>query len=177
MEQGNNLLFDDRVDEAIVYDEELRSQLPKREERPDRVFGLRRTKRLDRILWMEGNQGKFSGQSIEENLSTTPFRADGEAILFPFLILEAKSEKGGDSFTDIETQTAFAIRELLLLQNGLYQAAVNFEDEGSEPLVWFLSNKGEQWRVSIGYIDSSGTSPRFVCLSQLRLNDLVSQNI
>ncbi|KAJ3533995.1 hypothetical protein NM208_g7734 [Fusarium decemcellulare] len=161
-EQGIGPLFDDRADEAIVYDEEVRSQLPKREERPDRVYGLRRTKRLDRILCMDDKRLGSDGKTIEETLPTTPFRDDGEAIILPFLVLEAKSEKGGDSFTDMEVQTAFAIRQILLLQHGLYQAADEHEDEGSGPLVWFLSNKGEQWRVAIGYVDSNGNSPRFL---------------
>ncbi|KAF5004166.1 hypothetical protein FDECE_9304 [Fusarium decemcellulare] len=161
-EQGISLLFDDRADEAIVYNEELKSQLPKREERPDRVYGLCRTRRLDRILCMNDKQSGSEGKSIEETLPTTPFRVDGDGIIFPFLILEAKSEKGSDSFTDIEVQTAFAIREVLSLQHGLYRAAIDRKDNSSGPLVWFLSNKGEQWRVAIGYVDSEGASPRYL---------------
>jgi hypothetical protein len=140
-EQGINPLFDDRVDEAMIYDAALQSQLPKREEKPDRVYGLRKTKRLERLL------------VSAEGLRTSPFRPDGEPILFPFLILEAKSEKAADSFTDIEVQTAFAIRELLRLQDGLRQAADEDEDWEAGPFVWFLSYKGEQWRVSAAYIE------------------------
>ncbi|KAK5994182.1 hypothetical protein PT974_07625 [Cladobotryum mycophilum] len=162
IEQGINPLFDDLADEAIVYSEELRSELPKRDERPDRVYGLRRTQRLDRILSMQDKRSGSGGKYIDETLRTTPFRADGEPILFPFLIMEAKSEKGDNSFTDIEVQTAFAIRELLLLQQELRQSAEVSEDWEGGPLVWFLSNKGEQWRVSIGYMDLTKSEPRFL---------------
>ncbi|RYP00327.1 hypothetical protein DL766_007162 [Monosporascus sp. MC13-8B] len=161
-EQGINPLFDDRADEAILYDEELRAQLPRREEKPDRVYGIRETKRLQRILGMEDRRFGAGGKLLEKTLRTTPFRADGEPILFPFLILEAKSEKGADSFTNIEVQTAFAIRELLMLQDELRLAAQQGDDWEGGPLVWFLSNKGEHWRVCIGYIDTKSSPPRFL---------------
>jgi hypothetical protein len=162
VEEGINPLFDDRADEAILQDEELQSQLPKREEKPDRVYGLRVTKRLDRILWMEDIRSGAGGKAITDSLVTTPFRADGEPIVFPFLIMEAKSEKGADSFANVEMQTAFAIRKLLVLQDELRKAAREGDDWDGGPLVWFLSNKGEQWRVCIGYIDSKSSPPRFV---------------
>jgi hypothetical protein len=153
-DQGINPLFDDRADEAMVYDTVLQSQLPKREEKPDRVYGLRRTKRLERLL------------VSADGLRATPFRPDGEPILFPFLILEAKSEKSADSFTDIEVQTAFAIRELLRLQDGLRQATDEEEDWEAGPLVWFLSYKGEQWRVSAAYIERRDPDRPYVSITQ-----------
>ncbi|KAF4466992.1 hypothetical protein FALBO_6141 [Fusarium albosuccineum] len=151
-EQGISPLFDDRAEQGIVYAPELQAEMPQRENRPDRVYGLRVTRRLKRLL------PKLLGRPIGEALKTTPFRAEGEPIVFPFLIIEAKSEKGADSLTDAEVQSAFAIRQLLLIQRELAQAAD--EDGGWDggPLVWFLSYKGESWRVSAAYIDHQGTT-------------------
>ncbi|KAI8632212.1 hypothetical protein F5Y19DRAFT_354295 [Xylariaceae sp. FL1651] len=161
-EQGINPLFDDRAEEPILYDNELRNQLQQQYQKPDRVYGIRETKRLRRILEMEDRRSGAAGKLIEETLRTTPFRSDGEPILFPFLILEAKSEKAVDSFTDVEMQTAFAIREFLMLQDSLRQAAQEGDCWEAGPLVWFLSNKGEHWRVSIGYINFRSNKPRFL---------------
>ncbi|KAJ4263346.1 hypothetical protein NW762_006164 [Fusarium torreyae] len=73
--------------------------------------------------------------------------------------MEAKSEKGSDAFTDTQVQTAFAIRELLLIQRGLARAANENTGWDAGPLVWFLSNKGEQWRVSVAYThDQNGVT-------------------
>ncbi|CZR61916.1 uncharacterized protein PAC_11813 [Phialocephala subalpina] len=153
IEQGVNLLFDDRAQEAIIYDIDLQSAMQKKEE-PDRVFGLRSTKRLDRLLrWTEDRRVSSGGKMIGDSLRSTPFRPDGEPIVFPFLVLEAKSEKGRDNFSDIETQTAFAVHSLLTLQEDLRTAAGDDSEWESGSLVWFLAYKGEQWRVSAAYID------------------------
>ncbi|RBR04385.1 hypothetical protein FVER53590_27552 [Fusarium verticillioides] len=144
-EQGISPLFDDRAEEAIIYSSELRAELPKREDRPDRVYGLQVTDRLSRLLL------------AAENVRSSPFRQDGDPLIFPFLVIEAKSEKGCDAFTDTQVQTAFAIRELLSIQNQLARAAEEDNEWDAGPLVWFLSYKGEQWRVSAAYIhDQNG---------------------
>ncbi|KAF5671652.1 hypothetical protein FDENT_10828 [Fusarium denticulatum] len=139
-EQGISPLFDDRAEEAIIYSSELRAELPKREDRPDRVYGLQVTERLSRLLL------------AAENVRSSPFRQDGDPLAFPFLVIEAKSEKGCDAFTDAQVQTAFSIRELLSIQNQLARVAEEDTEWDACPLVWFLSYKGEQWRVSAAYI-------------------------
>jgi hypothetical protein len=147
------LLFDDRAQEAIVQEASLQSVMQKKEE-PDRVYGLRMTKRLERLLqWTEDKRPTSGGKMIGESIRSTPFRPDGEPIVFPFLALEAKSEKGSDNFSDIETQTAFTIRLLLSLQEDLKTASGKDSEWESGPLVWFLANKGEQWRVAAAYIE------------------------
>lgn len=149
----------------MVYASALQSELPKREEKPDRVYGLQRTQRLERLLlWGNDKRPSAKSRPLGENLKSSPFRADGEPIVFPFLVLEAKSEKGADSFTDIEVQTAFAIRELLSIQDGLKQAAEEGADWDAGPLVWFLSCKGEQWRVSAACISMKNKNPYYVGL-------------
>src|SRR6266536_2230975 len=91
---------------------------------PDRVYGLRVTKRLERLLlWTEDKRASSGGKTIGESIRTSPFRPNGEPIIFPFLALEAKSEKGRDGFSDVEMQTAFTIHALLKLQEDLRKAA------------------------------------------------------
>ncbi|KAI1031302.1 hypothetical protein LB504_000118 [Fusarium proliferatum] len=138
-EQGTSPLFDDKAEQAIIYPPELLADLPKREERPDRIYGLKATKRFRRLL------GSVPGTR------TTPFKPDGEPIIFPFLVIEAKSEKAGYNFSDIQIQTSFVIRELLSIQQGLAAAAEEDQDWDAGPLVWSLSYMGEQWRVSAAY--------------------------
>ncbi|EGU75170.1 hypothetical protein FOXB_14309 [Fusarium oxysporum f. sp. conglutinans Fo5176] len=142
-EQGISPLFDDRAEEAIIYSSELRAELPKREHRPDRVFGLQVTERLSRLL------------NYAEDIRSSPFRLDGDPLVFPFLVIEAKSEKGSDAFTYTQVQTAFAIRELLSIQQELAHVANENEEWDGGPLVWFLSYKGEQWRVFAAYIHTT----------------------
>jgi hypothetical protein len=48
-EQCVNLLFDDRAREAIVQEASLQSVMQKKEQ-PDRIYGLRMTKWLERLL-------------------------------------------------------------------------------------------------------------------------------
>ncbi|KAF5263302.1 hypothetical protein FOXYS1_5951 [Fusarium oxysporum] len=153
-EQGISPLFDDRAEEAIIYSSELRAELPKREHRPDRVFGLQVTERLCRLL------------NYAEDIRSSPFRLDGDPLVFPFLVIEAKSEKGSDAFTDTQVQTAFAIRELLSIQQELAHVANENEEWDGGPLVWFLSYKGEQWRVFAAYIH---TTPDTISYRVVRL--------
>lgn len=77
-------------------------------------------------------------------------------------MLEAKSEKSADGFTNCETQTAFAIRTLLKLQNDLKEAAGNDSQWETGPLVWFLMNRGEEWRVAAAYYEKVGDTQRYV---------------
>ena len=135
IEQGVNLLFDDRAEEAIIHDDVLQYQMPKRE-KPDRVYGLRVTNRLDRLLnWTEDKRSASAGKTIGESLRTSPFRPDGDPIIFPFLTLEAKSEKGSNSFSDIQMQTAFTIYSLLKLQEELRKATGDESQWETGPLV------------------------------------------
>ncbi len=158
------MLFDNRAQETIIQEKELQSEMPKKEE-PDRVYGLRMTKRLERLLsWTEDKRPASGGRSIGESINSSPFRPDGEPIVFPFLVLEAKSEKGRDGFSDVEMQTAFTIRVLLKLQEDLRNAAGEESEWETGPLVWFLANKGEHWRVAAAYIEYNKGVQNFVSM-------------
>lgn len=96
---------------------------------PDCVFGLRETKCFN------------TQDAARHGLRQSPYK-DGQ-VLYPFLIIEAKSEKGSPGFESIENQTAFPIRTLLKLQYDLAMAS----GRDVRPLVWFLANQGDDWRV------------------------------
>ncbi|KAF4422197.1 hypothetical protein F53441_14301 [Fusarium austroafricanum] len=150
LDQGISPIFDDRAEEGIIYSPELLEEMPKREEKPDRVYGLQATTRFSRLL------------ASVPNIRSNPFKPDGEPIVFPFLVIEAKSEKSGHSFTDTQVQTAFAIRELLIIQQQLAKAAEEDEHWDAGPFVWFLSYRGEHWRVSAAYTQHQGQKTFFV---------------
>jgi hypothetical protein len=138
--------------------------MSKRDEKPDRIYGLRTTRRLEHILSSIDKRSSAGGQCIGDSIASHPFRGDEEPAHFPFLILEAKSEKGADSFTDMEYQTAFAIREMLVLQDNLRVAAGEGREWDAGPLVWFLSYKGEEWKVSVAYMETENERNHFVSI-------------
>jgi hypothetical protein len=96
------------------------------------VFGLSRTKSLD----------CYSKADSVKDLRHSPF-PDAD-MLYPFLILEAKSEGRGPGFEFIEAQTAFPIRTCVKLQEDLRRQSGG----GLDPLLWFLSYEGDEWRVA-----------------------------
>jgi hypothetical protein len=132
-ETGETFLFTSCSDAFVEYDP--RDGLEKRglqKRKPDRVFGLSRTESLD----------YYSKTDLVKGLRHSPFpKVD---MLYPFLILEAKPEGGGPGFESIETQTAFPIRTCVKLQEDLRR-----QSGGSlDPLLWFLSYEGDEWRVA-----------------------------
>jgi len=143
---GTNPLFDDRTQEVIIHDPLLKSQLPKQE--PDRVYGLQATKNFETLLSSPTivSSADGSNSSLGDSIRSCPFKEGIEPLLFPFLILEAKSEKSSCGFDDIQTQTAFPILALLKLQNDLHSQETGTEP-GNPPLVWFFANRGDAWRV------------------------------
>jgi hypothetical protein len=102
------------------------------------------------------------GAQDGKGLKSSPFRGDGEPLLFPFLVLEAKSEKGEDGFGSIEMQTALSIRTLVKLQADLQLAAGEQSTSLGVPLVWFFATKGEHWRVSAAYTTNREQAPQYV---------------
>jgi hypothetical protein len=168
-EIGTNPLFDDRTEELIIHDPLSRSQLPKQE--PDRVYGLQLTKNFDQLLSKpaSGSLGANGGTTVGEIVRCSPFKEETEPLLFPFLILEAKSESSSNGFGDIQIQTAFPIFALLKLQEDL-QAQATASELGANPLVWFFANRGDVWRVYGCFVSNNETSRRVrVPLFSLRL--------
>ena len=116
----------------MLYDTEdsADSRLPARE--PDRVIGLQHGNVFDRLLYR-----------LPHDFANSPFRT--ETPIFPFLIAEAKSEKGGQGWDAIERQSAFPIRSLLKIQASMMLHL--HRSYSINPLVWFLAWEGAEWRV------------------------------
>jgi hypothetical protein len=106
-DEGLNPLFGDGADEEIQYESEIEKIVVKGKN-PDRVIGLRITNRLDRIL--NETEG-VAGEPVGDLIRTSPFKPGCKPLLFPFLVLEAKSEKCPDAFSKITSSlgSPFAI--------------------------------------------------------------------
>lgn len=102
--------------------------------------------------------------SLGQTIRSCPFKDVVNPLLFPFLILEVKSEKSKDGFDDILTQTAFPILALLQLQADLHEKVPG--REGSEALVWFLANRGDVWRV-YGCCVTNSNPVGYVCITSI----------
>jgi hypothetical protein len=114
-EIGTNPLFDDRAQEFIIHDLTLRAELP--QQGPDRIYGLRATRNFENLLSqsMAHTSDEADCVTIGDVIRSSPFKAESDPLLFPFLVLEAKSESSGNGFDKIQTQTAFPIWTLLKL--------------------------------------------------------------
>ncbi|KAF7593678.1 hypothetical protein BBP40_011088 [Aspergillus hancockii] len=107
--------------------------------KPDIVIGLRKDGIIEELL--QNNEHVVHSPTL-----------NSPEMLFPFLILEAKSEVGGPGFQYVETQTAFPIRTLLNIQSSL-DKSTNI----GRSLVWFLAYQGEEWKVYGCTPDGRGT--------------------
>jgi hypothetical protein len=89
--------------------------------RPDRVIGFQETgsfgRRLDEIAGrLQDNAGIWT---IRELVESTVLNGKSGSLLFPFLVIEAKSEHG-KAISDCNNQTAFAIWKMLKVQEELH---------------------------------------------------------
>lgn len=158
-------IFDFHAEEYIQHNPEI-ARLRVRDEKPDRVIGLRKTHKFADLLSQQSGDRK-----LETIIRSCPFRKRRSAhteLIFPFLILEAKSEKSGSSWTDVQRQTACSIVTLLQIQQELADSVKQPKDT-LEPLVWFLSHKGEHWRVAAGVTDNSKGRRSYVSPSSVSL--------
>ena len=153
---GLNRLFSDRAEELVLHGLSNGSNIPK-QEYPDRIYGLRETKVFENALsavYRRDESPLAVSQLVRETIRCSPLRERGEPLLFPFLILESKSEKGQDCFDSIQMQTAMSIRTLLKTQVDLArQCGGEQGSQVSQSLVWFLASKGDMWRVYAGYAE------------------------
>jgi hypothetical protein len=147
----------------IIHDPVLRSQLRKKKA-PDRVYGLQMTNNFEMLLSTSLASTISNGPdtTLGEIVRSCPFKEGVEPLLFPFLILEAKSEKSSNGFNDIQAQTAFPILALLKLQEDLLAKATD-SHLADGPLTWFFANRGDAWRV-YGCCVSDGEPITYVCI-------------
>lgn len=154
-----NRIFGHQEDKQVQYKKELASQLRKDMQKPNAIFSLRKTRNIKNLLY-DTKKSKLdeadNPQQLYELLDPLPFEKllnyNGDALLFPFLVVEAKSGKSANDWYSINLQTAFPIRAFLQIQARLKQAANQPHVKDFEPLVWFMSCKGEDWRLSMAFI-------------------------
>ncbi|KAF2228581.1 hypothetical protein EV356DRAFT_512709 [Viridothelium virens] len=125
-------IFSNKSDERVLHrDSGLQHvNVDQKYKRPDFVVGLSMTTSFV----------PYIGPLASDRCS--PF-ADGSTC-FPFLVVEAKSEKAGPGFEAIQRQSALAIRSCLKLQTDL---ETNSGNELLHPLVWFIGFQGDEWRL------------------------------
>jgi hypothetical protein len=165
-----NKIFGHREEEKIIYSPEIAQRLPGGV-KPDRIYGLRQTRNLENCLYDTiKNRSHHSGhmQQVYEILGPQPINQDGDALLFPFLVLEAKSGDAIDNWHSIDMQSAFSIRAFLEIQNRLKTLAPSQRPEQeSRPLVWYFRNKGEDWRLSIAFMQPCLSEPNVTGINEI----------
>lgn len=141
-------------------------EIPKRR-RPDRIFGFQETasfcRRLEKYNLLAGSRGAENETGLKatgETTQSTVLNHKGNFLLFPFLIIEAKSKKGG-SFEDCNIQTAMPILKALKIQEDLQRKSQMTLEYGG-PLVWYIAYRGEDWRLSGCYILHKPGGPSYV---------------
>lgn len=162
---GIGNIFSERTQEACIDPDGSFNGVTKE---PDRIHGLNMTNKFEKLLgrrYCHGDRAGCLQQTVDEAvpISINPVNG-GKPLLYPFLIMEAKSEKSGDSFAQIEAQTCFPIRHALRLQHSLMRMPGNRFDVPGGPLVWFFANKGESWRVYGAYmrVEEDMNEPSYV---------------
>ncbi|VUC24619.1 unnamed protein product [Clonostachys rosea] len=157
---GLNQMFTYRIDEEVHHSQDVTKMLGK-SERPDRIFGLRQTRNIENLLYDEAKGGLQDPHSqvvkqVHELVELeSPLALTGDRLLFPFLVLEAKSSNAADSWHSIQLQTAFSIQSFLAAQERLRKVANIPSSYQQGSVVWFMANKGEDWRLSICYPESA----------------------
>ncbi|KAI9662968.1 MAG: hypothetical protein M1821_008015 [Bathelium mastoideum] len=136
-------IFSNKSDERVLHRDSglQRVNVDQKYKRPDFVVGLSITT-------------SFVPHEVDQ-LTTdrySPF-TDGYTC-FPFLVVEAKSEKAGPGFEAIQRQSALAIRSCLKLQVDLETESGN---ELLHPLVWFIGYQGDEWRLYYAIPDADET--------------------
>ncbi len=118
-----------------------------RKRRPDRIIGFQETgsinRRLDSIArWV---QNEAVTNTIRDTIECTVLNSKSGQLLFPFLVIEAKSESG-EGFNFCGRQTALPIWKMLKIQEELQSQSKRSLEYGG-PLVWYIAYRGEAWRL------------------------------
>ncbi|KAJ5088401.1 hypothetical protein N7456_012017 [Penicillium angulare] len=159
-----NVLFSDRAEARIKHIPALQipSQRPRKSELMDRIYGLRQTENFRFIL--DSSDKRYietSNIPLRESIKCSPLELrGGEPLLFPFLIVEAKSSKGR-SRAETHMQSAFCIQQVLKIQRDLVIAAGNEIQWETEPLIWYIATRGEQWDVYAGFIEDDQNTTQY----------------
>jgi len=128
----------------IIHSPLLRKWIDKDLE-PDYVVGIFRDRLSDLM----------SDQFVTSKLQDQPVADNGEDILFPFMLAEAKKEDG-DEWESVYCQSVMPIYTMLSVQWRLRSA--NYEmgyDFDFDPVVWFFAYRGQHWELHFAYLDTS----------------------
>lgn len=155
-------MFCHREDEEVHFEKDLAKQLRKELQKPDAIYGLRRTRDIENLLYDsrkrmldEDDDPRQLHELLEPSPSDNAISPTGDPLLYPFLVIEAKSGQAQKDWHSINMQTAFPIRAFLQIQARLQHTA---DPRGSfGPLVWFFSYKGEDWRLSMAFMQETTT--------------------
>ncbi len=105
-------------------------------------------------------QDEAGTKSIRELVESTVLNHKSGTLLFPFLVIEAKSENGA-SHASCTRQTAFPIWKMLKIQEEL-QAKAHMKLEYGGPLLWYISYTGQHWCLSGCYTAEKHGKPSYV---------------
>ena len=155
LESGISEIFSSRLQEIVYQTGEVDPNSYNPKKVPDRVHGLQRTKEFAEYLqrnYAHEYSPRVPLRALEDILEVSIHPENGgDPLLFPFLILEAKGEKGAENFEHMEIQTQFPIRDMLQLQHQLTKLRGNTRDVRGGPLVWFFCQPRRRlaslWRI------------------------------
>lgn len=175
-----NKMFSTRADQMISCDFfDTGSEDHAKRRRPDRILGFQETgsfsRRLEKYNLTAGRSENEAGfESILGALKSTVLNHEGNSLLFPFLIIEAK-KRDSASFDDCNMQSALPILEMLKVQEDMQRKSQMTLEYGG-PLVWYIAYRGEDWRLSGCYISEKPgpASYEIVTLWTGQLNDVES---
>ncbi|KAH7383189.1 hypothetical protein BKA66DRAFT_609113 [Pyrenochaeta sp. MPI-SDFR-AT-0127] len=155
---GLSEIFSTRIGERSIIQGDPENHLHTEQE-PDRIYGLRTTGTMDKIMQQSRLSHLKEGCEKANLMNGLPISCNpdsgGKASIYPFLVMEAKSLKGGSNFKSIEAQTAVPIRNQLYLQLKLQEDEFNRMKVPGGPLTWFFAYIGEMWRVYGCYVTKS----------------------
>jgi hypothetical protein len=97
------------------------------------------------VLEFTSTQDAAVTNTIRETTKCTVLNSNSGPLLFPFLVIEAKSESG-EGFNVCGRQTALPIWKMLKIQEEL-QSQSKMKIEYGGPLVWYIAYRGEAWRL------------------------------
>lgn len=144
-----NRIFGSRTEPIVKYDTAVLEKLGRIYEKPDRMCGLRRVGRIEENMFRKDIRRNGGGRTLQMQLRSSLIERDS-ICLFPFLVFEAKGTYG-EPRSYVENQTAFAVRESLLIQEEL-QNSPGATNQDPDPCVWCMSQRGETWEISLAYL-------------------------
>jgi hypothetical protein len=146
---GLNQIFTHREDEPVQHDQDIAQSLPKNADKPDAIYGLRQTRHFENLLYGRARIRADNGEEalVRDLLGEQPIAGEGDPMLFPFLVVEAKSGKSADDWHSVKLQSAFAVKTFLETQYNLQKSTGSLSKWVEGPFAWLFMSKGEDWRV------------------------------